>query len=153
MQSATLFWKVANGDHPCPHASSLLGWEFIFYEPEKRQVRVRFHASASLTTPLQCIHGGMLGAMLDDCMSAAVLAALGPEEVALSTRLETRLLAPALPGHLAGVARVTRRTGKLHYTSGELHAEDGTLLATGKACYKVIPLPPGGVLHGVAEQG
>lgn len=74
MEDATLFWKnVASGDHPCHHASSLLGWEFILYEPEKRRVRVRFHACKALTSSQGEVQGGMLAAMLDDCMGQACL--------------------------------------------------------------------------------
>lgn len=138
MEDATLFWKVAKGDHPCPHASSLLGWEFIFYEPEQHQVRVRFHASLALTTPLGCIQGGMLGAMLDDCMGASVFAMLGPEQVALTARLQTRLLAPAYPGHIAGVGRITRQAKQTCFTKGELWDEAGNLLATAHASYRII---------------
>lgn len=146
MEDATLFWKVANGEHPCPRASSLLGWEFIFYEPQKRQVRVRFHATQALTTPLECIHGGMLTAMLDDCMGSAVFAALDVGEAALLARIEARLIRPTFPGHVGGVARITRRLKNHRYTSAELHDEAGNLLATAKAAYTIVSMPPGGTL-------
>lgn len=146
MEDATLFWKIAEGEHACPHASSLLGWEFILYEREKNQVRVRFHASKALTTPLECIQGGMLGAMLDDCMGSAVFAALGADDVGLVVRIETQLLRPAFPGHIAGVGKVTKKLKDRRYTSGMLLDEAGNLLATGKACYKIVRMPREGVM-------
>ncbi|MDF0732679.1 PaaI family thioesterase [Pseudomonas entomophila] len=141
MEKDTLFWKVANGERPVPDATALLGWKFILFDQHKRQVEVLFKAGKALTTPLGFIHGGMLTAMLDDCMGPAVLALLKHEYVAVSTKIETRFIKPALPGSIIGHGQVIRSVRQYRYTTGVLMDEQENILATAKATYKVIYRP------------
>lgn len=143
-----LFWHVIAGILPMPNAARVLGWRLIKHELSTREVLVEFDASTSLTNPLGKIQGGMLTAMLDDCMGPAIYALLEKHEVALTVRISTTFLRPASPGAITGIARLYRRCGKYCYTKGELKDARGRTLATATACYKVVDL----ARHGSAEQ-
>lgn len=141
MEKDTLFWKVANGEKPVPDATALLGWKFILYEPKQKLVQVMFRARQSMTPPLGYIQGGLLTAMLDDCMAPAVLATLGDGHLAVTAKIETQFIKPALPGPIFSHGRVTGRNKTYRYTRGVLLDEDDNILATAKATYKVIDKP------------
>ncbi|MNE23648.1 hypothetical protein D3C80_1169120 [compost metagenome] len=135
-----LFWQIVSGLVPQPNAARLLGWNFISHEQAKREVRVQFDASESLTNPLGKIQGGMLTAMLDDCLGPAVYATLDTHEVALTVKLASTFLHPASPGQIIGIARMYRRRGAYCYAKGELRDCKDRTLVTASACYKVVGL-------------
>ena len=137
-----LFWRIVSGLVPQPNAARLLGWNFISHDQAKREVWVQFDASESLTNPLGKIQGGMLTAMLDDCLGPAVYATLGTHEVALTVKMATAFLRPASPGQITGVARMYRRRGDYCYAKGELRDGKDQTLVTASACYKVVGLNP-----------
>ncbi|QXI40528.1 PaaI family thioesterase [Pseudomonas xantholysinigenes] len=141
MERDNPFWRVVRGQLPQPNAAKLLGWRFVDYREDLRQIEVEYEASSSLTNPLGYIQGGMLTAMLDDCMGPAIYAMLGWEQVALTTRMTTRFLNPALPGRILGCARLIRRGPKGWYTSGQLMDAKRNVLVTGSARFKVFELP------------
>jgi len=86
------------------------------------------------------IQGGMLAAMLDDCIGPAIYAMLDEHQVAVTVKMATAFVRPALPGHITGTARFYRRRGNYCYTKGELKDANGLTLATAKACYKVLDM-------------
>lgn len=134
------FWQMIAGRLPIPNAARLLGWQFISHLPQTREMVVSFDASASLTNPLGNIQGGMLTAMLDDCLGPAVYMLLEPNEAAVTVSLSTTFLAPAAPGLLTGIARLYMRKGRYCYVRGELRNAEGKPVATAKGCYKVMLL-------------
>ncbi|MGJ7550088.1 PaaI family thioesterase [Pseudomonas alloputida] len=135
-----LFWQAVAGLIPIPNAARLLGWQLLKHEHRTREITVEFDASSSLTNPMGKIQGGMLTAMLDDCMGPAIYALLEQHEVAVTLKMSTVFVHPAVPGQITGVAKLYRRSGKLCYTKGELKDARGRTLATAMACYKVIDL-------------
>lgn len=120
----------------------LVGWGWLAIA-SAGLVWVHFDASESLTNPLGKIQGGMLTAMLDDCLGPAVYATLGTHEVALTVKMATAFLRPASPGQITGVARMYRRRGDYCYAKGELRDGKDQTLVTASACYKVVDLKPG----------
>ncbi|MFJ4440930.1 PaaI family thioesterase [Pseudomonas sp. NPDC089422] len=141
-----LFWQAVAGLIPIPNAARLLGWHLLRHEHRTREITVEFDASSSLTNPMGKIQGGMLTAMLDDCMGPAIYALLDQHEVAVTLKMSTIFLRPALPGQITGVAKLYRRCGKYCYTKGELKDARGKTLATATACYKVIDLARHGAI-------
>ncbi|MCX2888503.1 MULTISPECIES: PaaI family thioesterase [Pseudomonas] len=135
-----LFWQIVAGLVPRPNAARLLGWNFISHELATREVKVQFDASESLTNPLGKIQGGMLTAMLDDCLGPAVYATLDTHEIALTVKLATTFVRPASPGNIMGIARMYRRRGAYCYAKGELRDGNDKTLVTASACYKVVSL-------------
>ena len=135
-----LFWQIVAGLVPQPNAARLLGWNFISHEQATREVRVQFDASESLTNPLGKIQGGMLTAMLDDCLGPAIYATLGTHQVALTVKMATTFVRPASPGQIMGIARMYRRIGDRCYAKGELRNDKDQTLVTASACYKVVNL-------------
>jgi len=136
-----LFWNIVTGKVPMPNAAKLLGWRLLEHLPRSRQVHVMFDATTALTNPLGKVQGGMLAAMLDDCMGPAVYALLDADEVALTVNMSTRFVNPASLGAIEGFATFYRRRGKYCYAKGELRDIRGLTLVTGKACYKILPRP------------
>ncbi|MBK4996088.1 PaaI family thioesterase [Pseudomonas sp. S37] len=135
-----LFWKTIEGLLPMPKAAQLLGWKLLKHEQHTREIFVEFDASASLTNPVGKIQGGMLTAMLDDCMGPAIYASLEKNEIAITTKMATFFQRPALPGQIKGFGKLYRRRGNICYTKGLLQDCKGRTLATATACYKIIDL-------------
>jgi len=133
-----LFWQIVAGLVPQPNAARLLGWNFISHEQTTGEVRVQFDASESLTNPLGKIQGGMLTAMLDDCLGPAIYATLDTHEVALTVKMATTFVRAASPGQIMGIARMYRRRGDYCYAKGELRNGKDQTLVTASACYKVV---------------
>jgi uncharacterized protein (TIGR00369 family) len=133
-----LFWKVVEGKHPLPNAARLLGWQFIYYDARKCQVYIAFNATPSLANPMGNIQGGMLTAMLDDVMGPAVYANLTDNQVAVTIELKTHFIKPALPGRIIGCGQIVQADGENRTTSGELINEDGKVLATATATYRIV---------------
>lgn len=135
-----IFWQMVAGLVPLPNAARLLGWSFVSHEQATGEVRVQFDGSESLTNPLGKIQGGMLTAMLDDCLGPAIYATLDTHEVALTVKMATTFVRAASPGQITGIARMYRRRGDYCYAKGELRNGRDQTLVTASACYKVISL-------------
>lgn len=135
-----LFWNRITSKVPLSNAAQLLGWRLLKHVPRSRKMHVLFEASSGLTNPLGKVQGGMLTAMLDDCMGPAIYALLDENEVAVTVNMSTRFVRPASPGAIEGFATFYRRRGKYCYARGELKDVLGQTLVTGKACYKILTL-------------
>jgi uncharacterized protein (TIGR00369 family) len=138
MNLDSLFWKVIKGDHPLPNAAVLLGWKFIRHDELKNKIHVEFDAPTSLTNPIGNIQGGMLSAMLDDCMGPAVYANLPSNQIAITIEAKTQFFRPALPGRIIGWGRIDHATDKLCFTTGQLINEAHEVLASATAIYQII---------------
>lgn len=141
MNRETLFWKIVDGKHPAPNAAQLLGWKFVDYVSDSRQVEVSFDAPPALTNPLGNIQGGMISAMLDDAMGPAVYAALESNQLAVTTKQLTHFVRPVKPGPISGHGKVVKRGRNHWYTCGTLKDADDNILATATATFKIITLP------------
>jgi uncharacterized protein (TIGR00369 family) len=137
MNRDALFWKVVNGELPLPNAATLLGWKFVDYDEDKCEACIEFDAATSLTNPMGNIQGGMLSAMLDDCMGPAVYANLATNQIAMTIESKTNFVSPASPGRIIGWGRVDHAKGAICFTSGRLTNEAGKVLATATATYRI----------------
>ncbi|MFJ4542581.1 PaaI family thioesterase [Pseudomonas sp. P1.31] len=137
MNTDALFWKVINGELPTPDAAKLLGWTFIDYDEEKSEAHIVFEASASLTNLMGNIQGGMLAAMLDDCMGPALYACLAANQIAVTVESKTNYINPALPGRIFGTGRIEHLKREICFTSGQLSDASGNVLATATATFRI----------------
>jgi uncharacterized protein (TIGR00369 family) len=140
MNPEALFWKVVSGAFPLPNAAKMLGWKFLSYDAENSEAKIEFDASAALTNPMGNIQGGMLSAMLDDCMGPALYACLAANQTAVTLESKTSYLNPASPGTIFGQGRIEHLKGGICFTSGQLSNEAGEILATATATYRISKL-------------
>jgi uncharacterized protein (TIGR00369 family) len=69
-----------------------------------------------------------------------VLAAtLGPGEFAPTLEIKVNFVSPAKVGRVLGTGRIVSRGRSICFMEGQLHDEQGTLLATGSATSKIGP--------------
>lgn len=137
MKTQAVFWRIIHGELPLAAAAKTTGWEFVRYDDDTGEIHVAFAAGVPLTNPLGNIQGGMLAAMLDECMGPALYLTLPPNKIAVTVQQSTRFMRPARPGRLLGVGKVDHRTGSLCFTSGTLCDTEGRVLATGAATFRI----------------
>lgn len=75
---------ASSGELPQAPITKLLGWKFLEFNDEQQVIKVEMHARPEFVNPAGLIHGGMLAAMLDETLSPALAATLGPGEFAAS---------------------------------------------------------------------
>lgn len=136
MNRNAVFWRVVSGELPLPPAANTLGWEFVRYDENSGEIHVSYTTDETLTNPLGNIQGGMLSAMLDDCMGPAVYATLAPNKIAVTVESKTLFIRPAHPGKILGTGKIEHVKGNLCFTSGQLCDSDGQLLATATAIFR-----------------
>lgn len=78
MDVKSVFQRMTRGEIELPKAAQTLGWRFVSFDEAAREMRACFDASTALSNPLGAIQGGMLSAMLDDCMGPAVYLTMRP---------------------------------------------------------------------------
>ena len=137
MDDQGFFAKVISGELPEAPITRLLGWKFLDFDREKLTIRVEMKAGPEFVNPAGFVHGGMLAAMLDETLSPALAATLGPGEFAPTLEIKVNFIAPAKVGRVLGSARVVSRGRSICFMEGALHDEKGTLLATATATSKI----------------
>lgn len=84
------------------------------------------------------LHGGLITMLLDNACAIAVRRSLGAiETVVMTLSLTVNFVAPARSGCVTATGRVTSGGRKLKFVEGELRHENGQLLATASAVFKV----------------
>lgn len=121
------------GRAPRPPAADVLGFEFLGYDDERREITVGFDAKPDFVNPAGVIQGGFLAAMLDDTLGPALVAELGEGEWAPTLELKVQFLRPVTPGRVTGTGRVVHLTGRVGYLAGELRNSDGDVVAAATA--------------------
>src|SRR3990170_2978766 len=133
------FWDRVAGKLPPPPGSALLGWQPI--EAADGRFKASFQADERFLNPVDLIHGGFLAAMLDDVMSPAGQALLGPEEHLATLEMKVSYLRAARAGQLVGEGRVVRKGRSAVFMEGSLSAEDGSLVATATETALIVSGP------------
>jgi uncharacterized protein (TIGR00369 family) len=86
------------------------------------------------------VHGGILGALLDEAAVRTALLDGGFDDLMVTARLEVTYKRPApTETPLTVVARLTRRTGSRATATAEIRLPDGTVAATAEA---LLVTPP-----------
>jgi uncharacterized protein (TIGR00369 family) len=137
MDDRGFFAKIVSGELPQAPIANLLGWKFLDFDPAQQVIRVEMQARPEFINPAGVIHGGMLAAMLDETLSPALAATLGPGEFAPTLEIKVNFISPAKVGRVLGTGRVVSRGRSICFMEGQLHDEQGNLLATASATSKV----------------
>ncbi|WP_158670147.1 PaaI family thioesterase [Bradyrhizobium guangdongense] len=137
MQDEGLFAKILRGELPEAPITKLLGWKFLDFDAERQVIKVEMQARPEFVNPAGVIHGGMLAAMLDETLSPALAATLGPGEFAPTLELKVDFVSRAKVGRIVGTGRIVSRGRSICFLEGQLHDEQGELLATASATSKI----------------
>lgn len=118
--------------------AKLLGRELLAIDTDGT-VHLSFRAQPEFANRHGSMQGGLVSAMLDSSLSAALLAQLPPELTSVTVKLETEFLRPAPLTVLEAKAWLMSRDERSATTRGELRAPDGTLVATATAHLRILP--------------
>jgi uncharacterized protein (TIGR00369 family) len=120
-----------------PPAALLLGREIISVNARPGEVQLRFLANGHFANRHGTIQGGMLAAMLDSATGNAVMANLASDRTAVTTRLDTTFIKPAVLGPLTAIARLVKRDERSAEAEAELFDSSGELVARSRAELRV----------------
>ena len=91
------------------------------------------------------VHGGVVGALLDSALGAAVISAIPAEWWCATISLATQFVDGATDGAtLSAVGRVVRRGGRVAFATGEVRDDRDRLIATASGSWHLWPHRPGG---------
>ncbi len=116
--------------------ASLLGWKLLSEEPGL--VRADFVAKEEFRNPKGAITGGILAAMLDMIISAAVRSSLAENQSPRATlEMKVNFIGAAEPGTLSAEGKLVHAGRSIAFAEGTLTAPDGSLIATGTATMRI----------------
>ena len=116
--------------------AGLLGWELLSEEPGI--VRAEFEAREEFRNPKGPIMGGILAAMLDMIISAAIRSSMKPNQTPRATlEMKVNFIGAAKPGTLSAEGKLVHAGRSVAFGEGTLSAPDGSLIATGTATMRI----------------
>jgi uncharacterized protein (TIGR00369 family) len=136
MDEGGFFAKIVKGDLPQAPITRLLGWKFLEFDASQQVIKVEMQARPEFINPVGFIHGGMLAAMLDETLSPALAATLGPGEFAPTLEIKVNFITPAKVRSSAGYGS-GRESRPFNLRLGGAHDEHGNLLAIAMATSKI----------------
>ncbi len=102
---------------------------------------VRLPASAEFLRPGGTIAGPAMMALADYALYAAVLASIGPVELAVTTNLSVNFLRKPLPGDLIAEARLIKLGKRLAVGDVTIHSDnDDEMVAHATGTYSIPPI-------------
>ena len=137
MDNEGFFAKIVKGELPEAPIAKLLGWNFLEFDSVQQVIKVEMQARPEFINPAGFIHGGMLAAMLDETLSPALAATLGPGEFAPTLEIKVNFISSAKVGRVLGTGRIVSRGRSICFMEGQLHDDQGNLLATATATSKI----------------
>lgn len=88
---------------------------------------------------MNVLHGGFVSMLLDNSCGIAVRNALGdPDAALLTASLTVNFIAGARSGRVTATGQVTGGGHSLKFAEAKLHDEDGRLLATATAAFRIL---------------
>ena len=129
-QPNSRMWFVCGVQNP-------IGLHLFFYTDEEGRCIARFQPRPEHQGYPGYLHGGLIGALLDETMGRV----LSHRRVwAMTGRLTIRYRKPApLDQELTIVAELTRDRSRAYEAKGEIRLPDGTVLAEGDGLYLHVP--------------
>ncbi len=122
---------------PCHH---LLGRRVLRAEPDSGRSELTFEAPEEFTNGMGNVQGGLLAAMLDSVMGAALATVLAEGERPPTLEMKISFVQPAKVGTIDGHARVVHRGKSVAFVEGELHSQAGRLLAKATSTALIIQI-------------
>lgn len=98
-----------------------------------------------LATP-RAAHGGAVSAFMDGTMGVCALSQVIMDNHVVSTiEMKISFVSPALLGKkLIGTAKTVKKGKRIVFIEGEIHNEDGDLIAIGSGTFNVYPAAKAG---------
>jgi uncharacterized protein (TIGR00369 family) len=125
---------------PVPPCAALLGLDILEADRAQGMVKIAFVARPEFCNAAGNIQGGLLTAMLDDCLGPAVLIATDAQVFPTTISLSVSFLNPAKPGPLSGRARVVQLGRTIGFVEGELADANGSIVARATASVRLTAL-------------
>ena len=122
---------------PSPWAN-LFGWRLIDARPQEGWIQVGFDGKTEFCNAAGFVQGGILSAMLDGTMGAAVIVMSDGKFYDPTISMMVNFMARAKTGPITGEAKVTQLGKSIAFVEGRLTADDGTLLATASASTRLV---------------
>lgn len=120
--------------------SAFMGWEFVEADDEAGTATLAFNASDQVCNKWGGIHGGMVSAMLDDVLGAAIGLKVEWGEIMPTLEMKTSFIAAGRPGRLIGKGRLIKRGKSIGFAEATLYNEDGSLVATASCTSSFVKL-------------
>ncbi|MFT5578008.1 MAG: hypothetical protein ACI9WS_000760 [Paraglaciecola psychrophila] len=120
--------------------STYLGWEFVDADDEAGTATIAFNTTAQVCNKWGGIHGGMVSAMLDDVLSAAIGLKVEWGEIMPTLEMKTSFISAGKPGRLIGKGRLIKRGKSIGFAEASLYNEDGSLMATATCTSSFVKL-------------
>lgn len=113
---------------------------FVIEKLETDEAWVRLPANGEFLRPGGTISGPAMMALADYTMYAAILATIGPVELAVTTNLNINFLHKPEPGDLIAKARLIKLGKRLAVGDVPIYGKDGShLVAHATATYSIPP--------------
>ncbi len=131
-------WR--EGDHPKVRRSgcqNAVGFEVDLSDPDGF-ARCHLTITEDHLNSQGIVHGGIIAMLLDVACGNTASAWFDRDEhpVVLTLSLNTSYVSAVSQGRVTAVARPSGGGRKLAYVNGELHADDGTLIAAAAGVFK-----------------
>ena len=123
---------------PLPPWASLFGWHLIDARPDDGWIRVGFDGKRDFCNAAGFVQGGILSAMLDGTMGAAVIVMTDGKFYDPTISMTVHFMARAKTGPITCEAKVTQLGKSIAFVEGKLTADDGVLLATASASTRLV---------------
>jgi len=118
--------------------ADFLGWHLLAHDQAKGWVRIGFHSRDEILNPAGVVQGGILAAMLDDCMGPAAWIMTKGARYTATIDMNISFLAPARPGPLTGEGQVVQLGGTIGFLEARLFAADGQILARATSTARLV---------------
>lgn len=128
--------RALNADAP-PCVRSL-GGSVEDYEPERRQIVMRFEMPLEFCHSGNVVQGGFVTGMLDAAMAHVVFLELGMRIALPSLDINVSFLRPTLAGPQRAHGRILRLGRSVAFLDGELFDAEGRLTARATSTARVI---------------
>jgi uncharacterized protein (TIGR00369 family) len=123
---------------PKSGASDLLSRRFVDHDKDADRVRIEFEATRGMLNPADFVQGGILAAMLDDTMGAAIWLKTGGAFYPITIDMTVTFLAAARPGRLTGEGCVVQLGKTIAFLEAQLREEGGALIARATSSVRLV---------------
>ncbi len=138
MSEEGYFWAMQQGKIPPSPVRLLLGWQLLDVSPQIGTLHAQFKAKPEFLNPAGMVQGGLLTAMLDNVMGAALGARLKPGQFVVTLELKTSFFHPAREGTLIGEGHVIKQGKSIGFLEGHLKDTEGNLIAKASATARIV---------------
>jgi len=124
-----------------PPCVKTLGGRVLSFDENTNTMRMAFEATPEFCHSGDIVQGGFITGMIDSAMAHAVFGVEKGWVILPTLEIKVSFLEAAHPGALIATAHVVRLGKSVAFLAGELHDEDGRLIATATSTTRVIRKP------------